>query len=83
MVTNESKKWPPLSTAVKEVQKAMKLLEKEFKENLTARKQLLKDVRAGTITKAQSDELDGKLHDRSNEILTAMFKLAMKMGDLK
>lgn len=83
MVANESKKWPPLSDAFKAVQNDFKLLEKESKENLKARKQLLKDVRAGTITKAQSDELDGKLHDRSNEILTAMFNLAMKMDDLK
>lgn len=83
MVINDSKDWPPLSTAVKEVQKKFKLLEKEVKEIQKQQVQLRKDGRNGTITQDQSDELDEKLSARSNEIQTKMFVLVQKMGDLK
>lgn len=83
MVTNEPKKFPPLSAEFKEVQKAFKLLEKEAKTIQKQWVQLRKDVRDGTITKAQSDELDQKSQARMNEISMAMFVLTQKMFDLK
>ncbi len=83
MVTKESKKFPPLSDAFKEVQREFKLLDREGKEIQKQWVQRRRDVRDGAITKEQSDELDEKSHARTNEIALAMFSLTMKMFDLK
>lgn len=83
MDMNESKKPPPLSAAVKGLQKEFKLLEKEEKGIRNQRIQLLRDERAGTITKEQSNELDEKLQARINEIIQAMFTLTEMMLNMK
>ncbi len=83
MATNESKKFPPLSDAFKVIQKDMKVLDMELKENLKVREQLRKDLRAGLTTQAQADELDAKLRARNDEILIAMGELAMATGSVK
>jgi chromosome segregation ATPase len=83
MVTNESKNFPPLSTAVKEAQKKVSLLSKEAKEIEKQWAQLRRDVRDGTITKEQSDALDEKLSARHKEIQQELFVLTMKTMDLK
>ena len=83
MDTNESKKSPPLSAAVKDLQKEFKLLEKEEKEIRKQRVQMLRDERAGTISKEQSNELDEKLHARISEIIQAMFRLTEMMLNMK
>ena len=83
MDTNESEKSPPLSAAVKGVQKEFKLLEKEEKEIRNQRVQLLRDERAGTITKEQANELDEMLQARMNEIIQAMFALTEMMLNMK
>ncbi len=83
MVMNESKNLPPLSTALMEAEHLRKLLSEEANGLGNQRAQLGQDVRAGTITREQSDELEVKLSARRSEIQDELFALALKISNLK